>query len=712
MQKKRNLDEAKSERSKSLHRGIPAAEAITPRRIASAAQKGAMPRRDRPSRAAMEVNNKELREAQLRLRKSRDRYADLFDFAPVGYFTLDRLFQIVEANLMGSRLLGEERQNLTGEKLSAYVHSEHRDAFYRAFKTSTRRRERRCEVRLQRKDGANFFAELKIMREPDSGSHAVYRVSLVDISERRRAEAALGRNERIFRALTENTSEFLGILNTRGRIGYAIIGRPCRLLYTAEELYRRNALEFVHPEDAAAARKFIRNIAGKPGRIKRAELRIRAKDGAWRWMLMIGTNLIHDPDIGGVVINGRDITDIKETEEKLRRNQLELEQRVQERTKELSQAVRELEQRSKQLRRISAELTLTEQRERKRLAQVIHDGLQQILVAACFQLDLVDSGQNMKQELERLRRILDEAGDTSRLLAAELSPPILLRRDLCAALDWLAGWMQEQYGLHVTLAPCKSIPLMAEESLLLLFQSARELLFNIVKHSGVKEARVELHQKDGRIFLTVEDEGIGFDAARLDMQGSGSEGFGLFSIRERLSLMGGRMEIDSAPGRGSCFRLTLPVSHSKKQKAPKFASGTAPAAAALELTESDADMKIRIMLVDDHMIVRQGIANLIRREPDFEIVGEACDGESAVTLAREVRPNVVLMDINMPKMDGIQATQIIHEEMDDVRIIGLSMYQEESQQAAMLDAGAVAYVTKRGSTKELIETIRASVRGG
>jgi DNA-binding NarL/FixJ family response regulator len=118
-------------------------------------------------------------------------------------------------------------------------------------------------------------------------------------------------------------------------------------------------------------------------------------------------------------------------------------------------------------------------------------------------------------------------------------------------------------------------------------------------------------------------------------------------------------------------------------------------------------MKIRIMLVDDHEIVRNGVANLIRREPDFQIVGEASDGESAVDLAREIRPDVILMDINLPGMDGIQATRIICDELKDVRIIGFSVYDEESHREAMLEAGAVDYFAKRGSAKDLIKKIRS-----
>ena len=109
------------------------------------------------------------------------------------------------------------------------------------------------------------------------------------------------------------------------------------------------------------------------------------------------------------------------------------------------------------------------------------------------------------------------------------------------------------------------------------------------------------------------------------------------------------------------------------------------------------------------MVMRQGLAGLLRVEPDIEIIGEASNGQSAVNLIRELRPDVVLMDISMPGMDGIEATRIIHKEFPEVRIIGLSMFQEEAQQAAMREAGAVAYMTKSGPSEALIEAIRTCI---
>ena len=118
-------------------------------------------------------------------------------------------------------------------------------------------------------------------------------------------------------------------------------------------------------------------------------------------------------------------------------------------------------------------------------------------------------------------------------------------------------------------------------------------------------------------------------------------------------------------------------------------------------------MVIRIVLVDDHLLLRQGLANFLQREQGMNIVGQASDGESAVNLIRKVRPDIVLMDISMPGMNGIQATRIIHSELPEINIIGFSMYLENGQTAAMREAGAVNCISKSESSEAVITAVRA-----
>jgi CheY-like chemotaxis protein len=365
--------------------------------------------------------------------------------------------------------------------------------------------------------------------------------------------------------------------------------------------------------------------------------------------------------------------------------------------------------RSEQLRRLARELTLTEQRERQQLAYLLHDGLQQILVGAKYRLALAARSQNAPDAFNEVTELIDDAIKTSRSLTAELSPTILQQKELIPALEWLGRWMHEKHRFRLSLKAPERIPPLAEEMLLLLFQSARELLFNVVKHAGVRTARIDLDWRNSRLFMTVEDKGAGFDPNSLPFEEAKSGGIGLFNLKERLSHVGGQMEIESAPGQGSRFILSVPlpeVSAGTGRPAGEKARVSAQPSRDAEAQQAGKGNRIRVMLVDDHLVLRQGLNGMIQREPDMEVAGEASNGESAVILCREIHPDVILMDISMTGMDGIEATRIIHGEFPEVRIIGLSMFQEERTRAAMCEAGAVGYVTKSGPSETLLETIR------
>lgn len=116
--------------------------------------------------------------------------------------------------------------------------------------------------------------------------------------------------------------------------------------------------------------------------------------------------------------------------------------------------------------------------------------------------------------------------------------------------------------------------------------------------------------------------------------------------------------------------------------------------------------RIRVLLVDDHRVLREGIAGLLKQEPDIEVVGQASDGVCAIEMARSLRPDVILMDVTMPRMSGIEATRRITHEMPSVRIVGLSMHEDQEMGAAMRRAGAADYLVKDGPSQTLVSAIR------
>lgn len=117
--------------------------------------------------------------------------------------------------------------------------------------------------------------------------------------------------------------------------------------------------------------------------------------------------------------------------------------------------------------------------------------------------------------------------------------------------------------------------------------------------------------------------------------------------------------------------------------------------------------KIRIVVADDHTIVREGVRILLEAQPDIEVVGEAADGQEAVSRVRELQPDVVLVDIAMPVLNGLEATRIIKSEFPQIHVIGLTMYESDEYFFQLLNAGASGYVLKKAASADLLAAIRA-----
>jgi CheY-like chemotaxis protein len=283
---------------------------------------------------------------------------------------------------------------------------------------------------------------------------------------------------------------------------------------------------------------------------------------------------------------------------------------------------------------------------------------------------------------------------------------VLQHADLPEALVWLATWMHQKYGLKVHVSADPRATSTRKDVRTLLFESTRELLFNVVKHAKVEQ--VTLHVAlDGtdQLCITVSDEGIGFDPTELgDRLKAGAVGWGLFSVRERVTLLGGRFDIDSTPGRGTRFRLVAPrgsienaASTRAPTRSPAFGSTTAGAA---RQTSRDA---LRILIVDDHVSVREAFTGVLQQYPGLCVVGVACDGLDAIAQAHRLRPDVILMDISMPYMDGVEATRRIRSEFPFMQILGLSMQPRTEAPHAIEQAGAAGFFVKGADTQPLID---------
>lgn len=533
---------------------------------------------------------------------------------------------------------------------------------------------------------------------------------IVESSEHQKAEAALRKSEQRLRLAC--TAARLGVFEwdiVSGTV-YAENERMAEILgcegplssraFFASMIDRQDSFAFEHAfaEAKRLDQQFYSVCRTLPG-----------IDGQQRWLEFSGRfSLAVDGSPQRLIGVVGDITERKRAEERLRRLNGLLEQRVREKTVELASKNKELQSRVAQLSRLASDLTLTEKRERNSLAKLLHDNLQQLLAAATVRLQAATEsavGSEHLTEIEEVHGLIQESLATCRSLTAELSPTILHEAGLAAGLAWLARWMEKKYGLVVELQADKDTEPSRQDICILLFESVRELLFNVVKHAGVNHAKVILSRSDEALRIVVSDEGIGFDADRIQAQNcEATGGFGLFSIRERLELLDGSLTVQSTPQQGSTLILVAPL-----VDAPLYATDReAPDTPCFHVKTRIAGTKLSILLVDDHSIFRQAMAVRLQREPDIEIAGEAGNGQEAIDKARRFRPDVILMDFSMPQMDGVEATRRIHAELPDIRIIGLSMYEEADRAQAMLDAGASAYVTKTAGLEQLLKAIRDS----
>jgi signal transduction histidine kinase len=275
------------------------------------------------------------------------------------------------------------------------------------------------------------------------------------------------------------------------------------------------------------------------GRSEDESWRVR-KDGSRFYASGVLAPLQEGADSGYVKV-ARDLTERRQMEERLEA---------------------QVKQRTAQVRELVTQLTMSEQEERRRVSAILHDDLQQRLFSFMFQLaslrEALDGAQTetARQLISEMEDALRRSVQITRELSVDLSPPVLHDDGLAAAVQWLATQMGQQQGLVVDIQAEPRFPLLNEDVRVLLFQSVRELLFNIVKHAGVNTARVNLVRAGEHLRVEVSDQGRGFAPGG---DGEGPTSQGLRRIEQRMQLLGGGMEIASMPGQGTHVALYVPL---------------------------------------------------------------------------------------------------------------------------------------------------------
>ncbi|MCG3179647.1 MAG: hypothetical protein BIFFINMI_01988 [Phycisphaerae bacterium] len=376
--------------------------------------------------------------------------------------------------------------------------------------------------------------------------------TFTDITGRKKAErslqeamARLGESERRFRTLVEQMPAvtYSAALDPESTTLYVSPQIEAMLGFSSQDyaadpgLWRKR----LHPDDLD---RVMREVADAQGGLRplACEYRLIARDGRTVWVRDEAA-IISDRQGRPAVLQGVmfDISPRKAAE-------------------------RQIEQYQSQLRTLASELLLAEERERRELAADLHDGLGQTLTLAAIRLaELGRTADPASADaLSQVRDLIDQANRAARSLTFQISPPVLHDLGLAAALEWLGEDLQARHGLEVVLEEEGRRFPMDDSTRVIIYRSVRELLTNVIKHAGAGEARVALAREGNTLRITVEDDGRGFDPAAMFEDRSQPDRrrgrFGLFSIRERLNQLGGSVQIDTSPGRGTTVTLRAPLS--------------------------------------------------------------------------------------------------------------------------------------------------------
>ena len=481
--------------------------------------------------------------------------------------------------------------------------------------------------------------------------------------------------------------------------------------FSREQAVGSKFADHVREADRAVFDEFF-DLVSRIGGAPPCEIGLNGSEGQSVFVTLTGLKL---PNENFCHVTATDITKICQVQDELKRTRDELESRIQKRTGKL--------------RSLARELTLAEERERRRIAGLVHDNLQQLLVAVLLNIGATKAknyNRGILEELESIERMTKECVGITRTLAAELSPSVLHQCGLAAGFAWLREWFREKYDFDLEVWADEAL-IPDEDISITLFQCVREIVFNAVKHSGVKSARLMMFcDNEAFVNISIKDEGKGFDATALCVQDVWKDGFGLFSVRERVELLGCVMLIESAPGQGACFTLRFPAraincccscSHGKSCEKASFGKRVSgephdeidEARVPVQISRRTEDglPRFRVVLADDHSMVRQGLVRVFQDEADFEVVGEAADGKEALELARAHEPDIIVMDLQMPVMSGLEATRVIRKELPGVQVIGLSIEANKESRRSLLRAGALDLLHKGVSAEDLIQRVRA-----
>lgn len=521
------------------------------------------------------------------------------------------------------------------------------------------------ENRHHRRDGSTFPVEVTTTYLTLNGT--AYLCSFTrDTTERKQAEEALRESEERYRKLVTLSPFGINVVAQDGELLFVNqTGAQIAGYNNPDDLIGRNVRDFVIPTQHEVLHQRMHALmAGQ--RTPPQEYQLRRSDEQLINYEVVSVHLHYQGQPAFLSV-GHDVTEQKRIAETLSQH----------------------------------EQALAMLRERERMTRELHDTLGQVLgyinTQAQAVRELLSSGR-VHMAIPFVTSMVDVAqeaqSDVRDFIAGtragmELHTPDRQTQGLVAALHQHTHWLRHAHHFLVELLLS---PAAAEQHLsplveVQLLRIIQEALNNARKHAGVQRARLELHVTDQALQVTIADEGSGFDAARLAGPGA-MENYGIQSMHGRAEEIGGSVEIASTPGEGTTVQVRIPLHQHTTPTTPT----------------------LRLLLVDDNELFLSGLRNMLEVQ-GWHVVGTAANGAEALSQAHILHPDVILMDVDMPGVNGLEAIRHIRAQLPDIQIVMLTVADDDETLFEAIRNGAMGYLTKNLSAEQLYQLLHELARG-
>jgi len=492
--------------------------------------------------------------------------------------------------------------------------------------------------------------------------------------------------EHPYRVLVESINDGAATLDADGRVLYAnsrfaqILNIPVGKL-TGSSLHNN-----LSPGQSENLKKLIRKALHRSSAV---ELTLDATAGRPK-LVRFTLRPLKDSDIHKVGVVATELTELVEANEALKSNE-------------------------ESLRQLSARLLQLQDEERRRIARDLHDVTGQKLAVLSMALSGVLNRPNGSLDADS-QRALTESLAWSKEVAAEirtlsylLHPPLLDELGLSSAVKWYLAGFTSRTGILMETEIPSEIQRLSPDAEVAIFRVLQESLTNVHRYAESTNAVVRMDVTGDEIKLEIQDFGKGVQSSRTSSpNGSVARlGVGIQGMTERMRQLGGKLEITSSPNKGTLVTATIPLSSSAAIPAQSSTVLVSPLNSTSDLAGPVANtLRKRILIADDHEMLRRGVRNTLQTELDLEICGEAVDGQDVVEKVKTLRPDLVILDINMPALNGLVALRQILRLRPQTKVLVFSVHDSDQTVKEVHAAGAHGFISKGKDSQDLLRVVR------